>query len=478
MLHRIHCRFHVLGILLCTAVVTCTAAGGTTPLATVRVASGLSRPVYVTHPPGDYDRVFIVEQGGRVLILAGGSINATPFLDISDRVTMAGNEQGLLGLAFHPDFAANNYFYVNYTRQPDGSTVVSRFEVPSATPDAADDTSEMVILSFSQPQGNHNAGWLSFGPDGMLYIATGDGGGAGDAGAGHTAGTGNAQDLTDNLLGKILRIDVDSGSPYAIPPDNPLVGLPGDDEIWAFGLRNPWRNAFDSATGDLFIADVGQSTWEEIDFQPASSTGGENYGWRCMEGDHCFATPSGADCVCGAPNLVGPIHEYQHGGAQFPCSITGGEVYRGCALVGFSGTYFFADYCSEQIWTLRHTDGSVTEVIDRTAELDPGGGLSIDLISSFGRDAQGELYICDLNGEVYKIVPAAGVPDSEVPGSTCDDDADNDCDGLADCADADCSSDAACGPQCPAQSQTGTIVMTILLLAAGAGVVSWRRRRR
>jgi glucose/arabinose dehydrogenase len=375
------------------------------------VASGLERPLFVTHAPGDASRVFIVEQPGRVRILdltqQPPALLAQAFLDITSRVVTTGNEQGLLGLAFHRDFAANRHFYVNYTDLA-GETVVSRFEVPANTPDQADPNSELVLLTFHQPQGNHNGGWLAFGPhDGLLYIGSGDGGGSNDEGPGHTPDTGNAQDTSDNLLGKVLRIDVDGndgpGGNYGIPPGNPFVGVAGDDEIWAYGLRNPWRNAFDALTGDLYIADVGQRLWEEVNFQPAASSGGENWGWRCREGAHDFNTLN-----CDGLTLLDPIHEYAHGGTPHRCSITGGEVYRGCAVPDLAGTYFFADYCSDQIWSFRVVGGGVTDFAERTAEL-TAGGSSIDSITSFGLDARGEIYIADRLGEVFRIVPD-GVP--------------------------------------------------------------------
>ncbi len=405
----------VIAIAVCALGSRVLAAG--TPLTTVRVASGLNSPLFVTHAPGDLTRVFIVEQIGRIRILNIAVdppvLSSVPFLDITSRVRMGG-ERGLLGLAFHPDFATNGYFYVDYTgfSGVSGDTRVSRFHVPPASPDQADPSSEMVLLGVSQPQTNHNGGWIAFGPDGFLYIGMGDGGNFNDLGPGHTTGTGNGQDITSNLLGTMLRIDVngddfpaDASRNYAIPPSNPFVGTTGDDEIWAYGLRNPWRNAFDSATGDLYIADVGQDLWEEINFQPAASVGGENWGWRCREGAHNFNFTG--DCgVAGTPSatLIDPIYEFVHGGSPFRCSITGGEVYRGCAIPDLAGTYFFADYCSNQIWSFVYT-GVPPVAQDRTAELAPSG-FSIRSISSFGLDAFGEMYICDLNGgEVFKIVP-------------------------------------------------------------------------
>jgi glucose/arabinose dehydrogenase len=411
-------------------------AGTVVPLTTVRVASGLQRPTYAAHAPGDTSRLFVVEQRGiiRILDLATNTLNATPFLNIDALVAgpdSQNDERGLLGLAFHPDYAANGLFYVDYTRTADGATVVAEYQV-SADPDIADAGSASIVLIISQPQSNHNCGWLEFGPlDGYLYIGTGDGGNFCDSGGGHTEPTGNAQDLTDNLLGKLLRIDIngddfpaDPNANYAIPPTNPYVGTARDDEIWAYGLRNPWRNDFDQATGDLYIADVGQGQWEEIDFQPAASTGGENYGWRCFEGNDC-ATVSGCSalpCNCTpTPGMVFPIHVYSHGSPDFSCSVSGGRIYRGCGIPSLDGTYFFADFCSAKIWSLLYDGSSVTEFTDRTAELAPGGGLTINSVSAFGEDANGEVYIVDrgsssANGELYKIIAVEGLGDFDCDG--------------------------------------------------------------
>lgn len=377
-----------------------------TPLTTVRVAVGLDQPLFVTHVPGDLDRLFVVEQTGRIRVIENGTLLSTPFLNVAT-ISNFNGEQGLLGLAFHPRYADNGFFYINYTDTL-GDTVIARYSV-SAEANVANFASQVVVLTINQPDENHNGGWIAFGPDGYLYVATGDGGAAFDTGVGHTVDTGNAQDITNNLLGKILRLDVDGDDfpedadrTYRIPPTNPFVGLTGDDEIWAFGLRNPWRCAFDNVTGDLYIADVGQRDWEEIDVQRAGSVGGNNYGWRCLEASTCTDL---SGCLCTDESLVAPIHEYGHGGFPFRCSITGGEVYRGCAIPDLQGTYFFADYCSNQIWSLRY-DGNVADLRDRTLELAPGGGLNIRTISSFGTDAAGEMYICDQDGgEVFKIVP-------------------------------------------------------------------------
>jgi len=359
-----------------------------------RIASGLSQPVFLTSAPGDNYRLFILEQySGKILILKNGLILPLPFLDLNVLISKTG-ERGLLGLAFHPDYNANGHFYVNYTNTQ-GNTVVARYTV-SGNPDIADISSSQTVMTIDQPFENHNAGMLAFGPDGYLYIATGDGGSGGDPG-----------DRAQNgglLLGKMLRIDIDGGIPYAIPPDNPFVdSVDILDEIWALGLRNPWRFAFDSRNGDLYIGDVGQNEWEEINVRPFTGIGGDNYGWRCYEGSNPFNTTG-----CGSPSdYIFPVHEYNHTSGD--CSVTGGYVYPGCAMPDLEGVYFFGDFCSGRIWSFRYDNGTISEFTDRTAELAPGGGLAIDLISSFGVDAAGEMYIVDYSdGEIYKILPADG----------------------------------------------------------------------
>jgi glucose/arabinose dehydrogenase len=365
------------------------------PFTTTRVVAGLSNPLYVTAAPGDTARLFIVEgYTGHIKILNLQTlvVKAQPFHTQTDIV--ASGEQGLLGLAFHPAYPDSPYFYVNFTRAPDGISVIRRYSI-SANPDSADPTSGVDLITVPRNEGpNHNAGWLGFGPDGHLYIPLGD------------KGDGNyvVSQSDTTRQGKVLRIDVDGGFPYAIPPDNPFASDPSPkNEFWAYGLRNPWRPSFDRATGDFYIADVGQGKWEEIDYQPASSAGSENYGWAKMEGH--IITPV-CPLPCDTSGLTLPIHDYPHAATPSNCSITGGYVYRGSAIPNLQGLYFFADFCSHQIWTLRVVDGAATEVTNRTVELAPGGGLTIEWISSFGEDANGELYVCDFyGGEVFKIIP-------------------------------------------------------------------------
>lgn len=376
------------------ALVTSAGSARTYGATTIQVATGLDRPIYVTAPADDIDRLFIVEQHtGQIKILDLNTtlINSTPFLDINGLST--GNEQGLLGMAFHPEYAVNGYFYVNFT-DSGGTTNIRRYQVSASDPSIADPGSALTIMTYSQPFSNHNGGWVGFAPDGYLYIFSGDGGSSNDPGN-------RAQDITSQRLGKILRIDVDGGSPYAVPVSNPFVGITGDDEIWAYGLRNPWRPSFDRLTGDLYIADVGQNAREEVNFQPASSTGGQNYGWRVMEGTRCNI--SGDALPCDDPSFTPPVHEYSHGGApNGGHSITGGYVYRG-PINELQGVYFFADYVSDQIWSFRYDGANKTEFTNRTTELDPVGH-TINSISSFGEDALGNLYIVDLGGDVYKVV--------------------------------------------------------------------------
>lgn len=364
-------------------------------LRATEVAAGLDKPILAVSPPADYERLFIIEQyTAQIRILKNGQLMAQPFLDINPLVANSGFERGLLGLAFHPDYASNGFFFVHYSGN-DGGTVVARYTV-TGNPDIADAASAKTVYTRDQPFQNHNGGMISFGPDGYLYIALGDGGGGGDP---LDAG----QDLATHL-GKILRIDVDTSNPYAVPPDNPFVQQFGVlPEIWTYGWRNPWRFSFDRATGDMYVGDVGQSAREEISFQPASSTGGENYGWNTMEGSLCF--PPGSNCD--QTGLVLPIHEYQTGS---DCSITGGYVYRGCAIPQLDGHYFFADWCSGKVWSFKYENGLKTEFTDRTAELNAGISGSIGQVSSFGQDGLGEIYIVDHgNGKLYRIDAETGV---------------------------------------------------------------------
>ena len=362
-------------------------SGSAQNLSTQRIASGLASPVWVGAPDGDLERLFVVEQNsGRIKIIKNGTILPTPFLDVGS-ISQGGGERGLLGLAFHPDYMNNGRFFINYTNNS-GNTQVVEYSV-SANPDVANTAPVQSIFAVNQPFSNHNGGDIAFGMDGKLYIGMGDGGSANDPG--------NRSQNGLNNLGKMIRLDVDIASPF-IPSDNPFLGNPNiNDEIWALGLRNPWRYSFDRQTGDLYIADVGQGQREEISFQPGSSAGGENYGWRCMEGTRCTGL---SGCTCNDTNLTLPIHEYSHGQG---CSITGGYVYRGSGIPGLEGTYFFADYCSDTIWSFKYVGGTVTEFTDRTTELVPDVG-SITNITSFGEDGAGELYIVDHGGEIFKVL--------------------------------------------------------------------------
>lgn len=339
-------------------------------------AGGFSRPVEITHA-GD-GRLFVVEQAGRIRIFQRGAIFAQPFLDITSRVSCCG-ERGLLGLAFPPDFAVSGFFFVNYTNL-NGNTVIARYRLSASSPDRADPGSETIVLTIPQPFSNHNGGQLRFGPDGMLWIGMGDGGSGGDP-------MQNGQSL-DTLLGKLLRIDV-SQLPYGIPSDNPFVGQPGTrPEIWSYGWRNPWRFSFDSVTEDLFVGDVGQNQWEEIDHEPASAEGGRNYGWRLMEGAHCFNPPSG----CNDGTLVLPIAEYDHSQG---CSITAGFRYRGRSISALEGVYIYGDFCSGRIWGARETAEGWTSTLLMNTPL---------MISAFGQDPAGELYVADYSdGVIYRF---------------------------------------------------------------------------
>ena len=358
------------------------------------LATGLSQPVGVKHA-GDGSRLFVLEQSGLIKVVKNGVVNATPFLNLAGVIDNQSNEQGLLGLAFHPDYANNGYFYVNYTRDPgagDDLTTIARYQVSVGNPDIANST-ETKILEIPQDAGNHNGGDMHFGPDGFLYIGMGDGGGSNDQ-------HGHAQDI-QSLKGKMLRIDVD-GAPaagdiycgliqnYGIPPSNPYADSAGCDEIWSYGLRNPWRFSFDRDTGDLYIGDVGQNTWEEIDFEPAA-TAGINYGWSCREGAHDFT--SGNACTGASP--TDPIIEFSH---SPHCSVTGGYVYRGPSAL-FDGYYFYGDYCSDVVWL------AIEGVSGWSSVEWPLAAPTLSSISSFGEDEEGNLYIADRNaGKIYQIV--------------------------------------------------------------------------
>ena len=363
------------------------------PLTAEQIASGLASPVAVTHA-GD-DRLFVTLQGGQIVIVRGGAVLPVPFLDI-DPLVGSGGERGLLSVAFHPRYALNGFFFVNYTDN-EGDTVIARYSV-SANPDRADAQSGRVLLRIEQPFPNHNGGQLQFGPDGCLYIGMGDGGAGFDPQC-------LAQD-DSSLLGKMLRLDVDRNvnTPphHAIPGDNPFVG-PGAprDEIWSKGWRNPWRFSFDRLTGDLFVGDVGQNQREEISRERAGDAGGDNYGWKVWEGDLCLDDTSGCAFPvppCSSPLYTAPILTYAH--TQDECSVTGGYVYRGAAIAALRGRYVYADYCSGRMWAAREI-GGVWQ-----AEVLP---ISIPILTSFGEDAGGELYFT-AGSSLYRLRGPAGAP--------------------------------------------------------------------
>ena len=344
------------------------------------VATNLDQPIGIFNAGDGSNRLFIIEQTGKIRILEDGLPLTDPFLDITDRVGSHGSERGLLGLAFHPNYAQNGNFYVNYTDKG-GNTVIARYSVSKNEPNQADHNSEKLLLHIQQPFPNHNGGEVAFGPDGFLYLGLGDGGNGGDP-------YGNGQSL-NTLLGKILRIDVDQGQLYAIPSDNPFANGGGKPEIWAYGLRNPWRFSFDRQTGDLYIGDVGQDQWEEIDFLPAGTPGGSNFGWNFFEGLHPYGDqkpPSGLV-------VVDPVTEYNH---DLGCSVTGGFVYRGQALPEWQGIYLYGDYCSGRVWGLHRTaqgDWQSSQVFD-----------SLGPITSFGEDETGEVYLAVHSGIIYRLV--------------------------------------------------------------------------
>ena len=347
------------------------------------VAVGLNRPLYLTHAGDGTGRLFLVQQGGIIYVLLENESRV--FLDLTNLVSASANqdvytERGLLGLAFHPNYAENGIFFVNYTDRA-GHTNIARYHVSSLDPNSADRDSADIIFTQQQPFPNHNGGHMAFGPDGYLYVALGDGGAAGDPLA--------AGQNTNLLLGSILRLDVDADGAYGIPEDNPFVDDGGKPEIWSYGWRNPWRFSFDRATGDFYIADVGQNQYEEVNFEPAGSPGGLNYGWNIIEGLHAYSGAAFPE------NAVMPIAEYNH---SLGCSITGGYVYRGEAIPDLQGVYLYSDFCTGRIWA---------------AYRDESGAWQSDLfietgkqVSSFGEDEDGELYLVDYSGALYRIVPA------------------------------------------------------------------------
>lgn len=426
---RMMCRsLSVVLMTACAALISPSAEAGAIAVTTTRVASSLIQPLQCTHAPDDPTRLYIVEKAGRIKILnlTTGVVNPAQFLNIQSIVNSSTLEWGLLGMCFDPDFAANGYFYVHYSELGTGNCIIARYT--ATTPDSADSTSAFRLLRLVQPNGNHRGGWLDYGPDGYLYIAFGDGGGQNDP-------ANRAQNIT-LLQGKILRVDpdgpddiygtadddafpADADKNYALPPTNPFTGpIPGADEIWAYGLRNPWRCSFDRANGDFWIGDVGQNQREEIDWQIANPPGalpgqpayqgGKNYGWRCTEGTFCTGLTG---CTCNGPTLTRPVYEYTH---AVGVSVTGGFVYRGCAMPEMQGVYFFGEYQTSRLFSLKLIGGVATEVTDRTVELDPPGALAINNPASYGEDAHGELYIVDFGGEIFKIVPVVAPPDCNV----------------------------------------------------------------
>jgi uncharacterized protein (TIGR03437 family) len=372
-------RYRQCRILIALALATLSALGQ--EIALTRVATGLTAPTDLQNAGDGSNRLFVVEQSGIIRVLKNGVLNPDPFLDIRDK-THAGGERGLLGLAFPPGFAAKQRFYVNYT-DLNGNTTIAQYRVTSNS-DVADPASEIVLMTIAQPYANHNGGCLRFGPDGYLYVGMGDGGNAGDP-------QGNGQNRA-SLLGKLLRLDVETDpGRIVIPATNPFIGnSAARPEIWALGLRNPWRFSFDRATGDLWIADVGQDRYEEIDLQPAGSRGGENYGWNTMEGAHCFSA------TCSTDGLTLPVFEYPHTDG---CSITGGSVYRGAAAPGLRGTYVYGDYCSGRIWGLQRQANTYLNRLLIASAMN---------ISTFGEDEAGELYVANAkDGSIYRIEGSA-----------------------------------------------------------------------
>jgi len=372
-----------------------------TPLTTELVASGASAALFLTGMPGDSTKLIVVQQGGRIRVAKGGQLLSNDLLNLTSKVSAGAGERGLLGFAFDPNYEQNGYAYASYTRTGNHASVVERYSRDPLHPALLDPNSGVIIFGpVSQPFSNHNGGGIAFGPDDKLYLGLGDGGAAGDPGC-------RAQDPS-TYLGKMLRMNTDGSA----PSDNPFVGVAGSlDLIWATGLRNPWRFSFDRVTGDLWVADVGQGSREEINVAPGGGPGGDNYGWKVMEGFNCYGTGGCPSQVanCNSPSLKLPVHDYGHG--QGRCSVTGGYAYRGCKIPDLQGTYFFADYCSDDIYSMEYDGTSISNLVNRTNELDPVGSASIRNITSFGEDLEGELYIIEggNNAQIWKVV--ASVPE-------------------------------------------------------------------
>ena len=358
------------------------------------VSSGFKKPLFITGHPKDKNKLYVVEQRGTIWTISNGVKSSEPFLDIRKRVhnpIFPGDERGLLGFAISPEFDENQLIYINYINN-NNETVISRFNMSK--------NSEEILIKFEQPYSNHNGGMMSFGPDNYLYIAVGDGGSGGDP-------LNNAQNL-NNLFGSILRIDVDLEKGYGIPETNPFIGIPdARPEIWAYGLRNPWRFSFDKEKGDLYIGDVGQNSWEEINFQPSNSSGGENYGWSQFEGFDDFVDNPTIN------NAIAPIHVYPNNANiykvilgwdeddAYGCSITGGYVYNGDKINSLKGYYLFADYCTGRIWAFTYINNQISNLKELTKDINLANGKGTIYISSFGEDANGELYIIDYSGDIY-----------------------------------------------------------------------------
>ncbi len=401
-------RMNLAAVIGLSALIASTASAGVTAIKPkLVIGTGLAYPTCITSAPGDTTRIFVLEKAGRIRIIKIGiptpTLNAASFLDIDALVTggaSSSDEQGLLGMAFDPDYTNNGQFYVYYTGA--STNVVARYMRSATNPDLAQ-TTGVVLMSWSDPYSNHNGGCIHFKPGTRdLYIGTGDGGSANDP-------SGNSQNLLSKL-GKMHRITptVGGASPYhTIPAGNPFVGGTStvDDSVWAYGLRNPWRWCFDSANGDMYIADVGQNAVEEVDYAPSNVAGGRNYGWRCTEGTSCTGL---SGCTCNGTTLTAPVRTYTHSAAG-GYSITGGNVYRGCAMPDMQGIYFYVDYSSNNSWSFKMVAGVVTEFVTRNSELQVAlGGQAVNTVSAFGEDANGEIYMADHGGQIYKIVPASG----------------------------------------------------------------------